>query len=68
MWKTKEVIRPNGSKVKHMICLNSKPSESKWGEFAPEDGVCENWVAVSDSAIGILCFECTARSIGKVRT
>lgn len=67
MAKTKEVIRKNGSKLRKMLCINSKPGESKWGEYAPEGGVCENWSTVALDAIAVLCSECTERSIGKVR-
>ncbi len=63
MWKTKEVTRENGTKKRMMICQNSKPNESKWGDYAPEDGPCTNWNEVGPNTTATLCHECTARSV-----
>ena len=57
-WKTKEV---NGRI--HMICQNSNPDLSKYPDFAPEFGVCENWEEVSRITDAVLCSECTRRSL-----
>jgi|DEB19_MinimDraft_2_1074335.scaffolds.fasta_scaffold65843_1 hypothetical protein len=67
MWKTKEITRPNGTKKRLMICQNSKPSESKWADFAPEGGVCENWSEVAHNTTASLCHECTGRSVGGMK-
>ena len=56
-WKTKEV---EGRRM--MICMNSKPEDSKWADFTPEEGNCTNWTEVGHTATGSLCCECTARS------
>jgi len=63
MWKTKKYDRGNGSLGKSMICQNSNPSESKWNDYAPENGKCGNWVEVGDTAVAALCPECTSRSV-----
>lgn len=57
-WKTKEV---EGRRM--MICMNSKPEDSKWGDYAPEDGDCTNWTEVGHNTTASLCSECTARSV-----
>jgi hypothetical protein len=67
MWKTKEITRPNGTKRILMICQNSKPTESKWGDFAPSDGICENWTEISPKATASLCSECTQRTVGGMK-
>jgi len=67
MWKSKQVINEKGRTIRTMICQNSDPSLSKWSEFAPEDGPCENWVPVSEGATGVLCSECTQRSVNNIR-
>jgi len=68
MWKTKEIARTNGTKKRLMICSNSKPSESKWGEYAPESGICETWVEVGEKATAVLCSDCVQRSLGKIKS
>ena len=50
-----------------MICQNSEPENSKWGEFVSENGPCENWVPVSESATAVLCPDCTARSVNMIK-
>lgn len=67
MWKTKEIARPNGTKKRMMICQNSNPAESKWKDYVPESGVCENWTEVSQNATGSLCHECTQRTVGGMK-
>jgi|TARA_B110000977_G_scaffold201047_1_gene293873 hypothetical protein len=61
-WKTKEV---DGRRM--MICQNSKPTMSKYSEFAPEDGDCTEWSEVSHDTTGSLCWRCTARSVNNIR-
>lgn len=68
MWKTKEITRNNGTKKRLMICSNSKPSESKWGDYAPENGVCDNWVDVSEKAGAVLCSDCVQRSLSRIKS
>jgi len=67
MWKTKELTRENGSKSIKMICQNSKPNESKWGEYAPEDGPCTNWNEVGPNTAATLCWQCVARSVSGMK-
>ena len=62
MWKTKET-EFKGRKAIAMICQNSEPERSKWAEFAPEDGPCENWTVVSAEATASLCSDCVQRSV-----
>lgn len=61
-WKTKEV---NG--VRMMICQNSKPTMSKYSEYAPESGECEEWSEVGSDTTASLCWKCTARSVNNIR-
>ena len=63
MWKTKTKTRKNGTEARFMICQNSKPAESKWSDFVPESGTCENWSEVGPKATASLCSECTQRSV-----
>jgi hypothetical protein len=63
MWKTKEITRDNGTKARFMACQNSKPNESKWADYVPESGVCENWSEVGPKTTASLCSECTQRSL-----
>jgi hypothetical protein len=46
-----------------MVCQNSKPNESKWADYVPESGVCENWSEVGPNTTASLCSECTQRSL-----
>lgn len=66
MWKTKEVKDEKGRITRTMICQNSNPEESKWGDFAPEDGPCSNWVEVGPKSTAVLCWECTNRSVSNI--
>ena len=50
-----------------MICQNSKPTMSKYSEFAPEDGECNEWSEVGSDSTGSLCWRCTARSVNNIR-
>lgn len=61
-WKTKEV---NGKRM--MICQNSKPTLSKYSEFAPEEGECEEWSEVGQDSTASLCWKCTSRSVNNIR-
>ena len=67
MWKSKQVINEKGRTIGAMICQNSNPESSKWGEFAPEDGPCKNWVEVGANATAVLCSDCTQRSVNNAR-
>jgi hypothetical protein len=62
MWKTKET-EVKGRKVVSMICQNSDLEKSRWAEFAPEEGPCENWTIVTPEATSSLCSECVQRSV-----
>ena len=66
MWKTKET-EVKGRKVVSMICQNSEPLKSKWAEFGPEDGPCENWTIVANDATASLCPECAQRSVNNIK-
>jgi hypothetical protein len=68
MWKSKQVINEKGRTIRTMICQNSEPENSKWGEFAPEDGPCSTWVPVGETATAVLCSDCTQRSVNNVRS
>lgn len=61
-WKTKTV-----DDRRMMICMNSNLQDSKWSDFAPEDGVCENWSEVGHKTTASLCWECTSRSVNNLK-
>lgn len=63
IWETRERRRENGSIQLEMICQNSKPELSKWSDFVPEDGICNEWVKVGPEVTAVLCSSCTARSV-----
>ena len=67
MWKSKQVINEKGRTIRTMICQNSNPLESKWSDFVPEDGPCENWVVVAENATAVLCSDCVQRSVNNIR-
>jgi hypothetical protein len=68
MSKTKEITRKNGTKARLMICSNSNPSESKWGDYAPESGSCENWMEVGEKTTTVLCSDCVQRSLTRLKS
>ena len=49
-------------KIKTSKCLNSNPTKSRWGDWAPTGG-CNNRVYVSEGAKGRICWECTHRVV-----
>ena len=57
-WKTKE---KEGRR--YMICQNSKPEFSKYPDWAPEVGVCDEWEEVGADTSAVLCSLCTRRSL-----
>lgn len=61
-WKTKQV-----GNLKYMICQNSKPTLSKYSQFAPEDGECEEWSEIGSDTTASLCWKCTSRSVNNIR-
>lgn len=61
-WKTKDV---DGRRM--MQCMNSNPSNSKWADFAPEEGNCEMWTEVSNKTTASLCWQCTSRSVNNLK-
>lgn len=65
-WKTRmmeNVLLGNKTgKMSHaMICMNSKPELSKYGQAAPENGVCDQWVFSSPTSSAVLCSNCVQR-------
>lgn len=58
IWKSKEV-----DKRRYMICQNSNPSLSKYPEWGPEVGVCDNWSEVGAETTAVICSACTQRSL-----
>ena len=62
-WQTREIKRENGTINRLMICQNSNPEISKWGDYAPEDGPCDEWVEVGHETTAILCHRCTMRTV-----
>jgi hypothetical protein len=63
IWETRNSKRENGSVKRLMICQNSNPTVSKWGDYCPEDGPCDEWVEVGEKTTATLCWKCTARTV-----
>lgn len=63
IWETRGAKRENGTIRRLMICQNSNPNVSKWGDYAPEDGPCNEWVEVGEETTAALCWKCTARTV-----
>lgn len=59
-WKTKK----DGTTIT-MICMNSDLDESRYPQWAPNDGEtkCKQWTEVADKTSAVLCSECTRRSV-----
>ena len=60
MAKSKRGKRGNLRLIK---CMNSFPSHSKWGRWAPEGG-CDEKIEVDDNCRHALCWKCTHRVMG----
>ena len=60
VWKTKKV-----DKIIKMICMNSDLEESRYPQWAPEDGEkeCKEWTEVVEKTTAVLCASCTSRSV-----
>lgn len=48
-----------------MQCMNSLPSMGKYPQYAPEEGVCDEWVVVDDNVAMTLCNKCVQRAMSK---
>ena len=48
--------------VKNLLCMNSDPENSKWGEYAPPGGCDEIVKNVDESVTKTLCWRCTMRA------
>jgi hypothetical protein len=57
-WKTKEVDGRT-----YMICQNSEPEHSKYPDWGPEVGVCDEWEEIGKDTGAVLCSKCTQRSL-----
>lgn len=57
-WKTKEIDGRT-----YMICQNSNPDLSKYPEWGPEFGVCDQWSEVGKETTAVICSQCTQRSL-----
>lgn len=58
IWKIKEV---EGKRM--MICQNSDLDKSKWADYAPDWGECDEWSEVGHNTTASLCWKCTSRSV-----
>lgn len=61
-YKTKKGL-VKGREVHMMICSNSSPEHSKYGDWAPEDGPCTEWVQCSVTSTAVLCSKCVQRTL-----
>lgn len=46
-----------------MICQNSEPEFSKYPQWGPVSGTCEEWSEVANDTTATLCHKCTSRSV-----
>jgi hypothetical protein len=58
VWKTKE---KDGRLM--MICQNSNPELSKYPQWGPRQGICEEWSEVGNNTTASTCWQCAARSV-----
>ena len=58
IWKTKE---KEGKLM--MICQNSNPELSKYPQWGPRQGICEEWSEVSKNTTASTCHRCASRSV-----
>ena len=58
IWETKEI--ENG---RLMICQNSNPELSKYPQWGPESGICEEWSEVGSDTVASTCWRCASRSV-----
>lgn len=58
--------RVKGGKLRKVKCMNSVPSESKWGSWAPVGG-CDVVIEVDENCARALCWRCTNRVMGSGR-
>jgi|TARA_R110000744_G_scaffold213701_9_gene332595 hypothetical protein len=58
VWKTKE---KEGKKF--IICQNSNPELSKYPEWGPKNGVCDEWSEMGPDTTASTCWRCAARSV-----
>ncbi len=58
IWKTKEV---DGRRL--MICQNANPELSKYPQWGPETGICEEWSEVGVDTTASTCWRCASRSV-----
>lgn len=54
--------------MKTVKCMNHDPENSKWGEYAPEDGPCQEMMQIDERSARGLCWRCTSRSVTMVKT
>ena len=54
--------------TKKLKCMNHDPENSKWGEYAPEDGPCLETINVDERTDRALCWRCTSRSVSMVKS
>jgi len=58
IWKTKE---KDGRRM--MICQNSNPELSKYPQWGPAQGICDEWSEVNKNTTASTCHRCAARSV-----
>jgi hypothetical protein len=68
VWKTKLMETklygvPSGKMAHAMICQNSRPEDSKYGDAAPEEGPCTEWVFTNPDVAAVLCSSCVQRLV-----
>lgn len=48
-----------------MQCMNSLPSMGKYPQYAPAEGVCDEWVSVDPDTKMTLCNKCVQRAMSR---
>jgi hypothetical protein len=57
-WKTK---KKDGKTF--MICQNSNKELSKYPQWGPENGICDEWSEIGPDTTASTCHRCAARSV-----
>jgi|TARA_B110000483_G_scaffold11458_1_gene13217 hypothetical protein len=57
----------NRKGMKEVKCMNHDPENSKWGEYAPEDGACKELIMIDEKSDRGLCYRCTSRSVSNLK-
>lgn len=61
IWKTK--FKEGKRVVRMMICQNSNPELSKYPQWGPAQGTCDEWSEIGSDCVASTCWRCAQRSV-----